>query len=272
MPTSIMSAPPSTSCVEDRGAGLQIGVAEHDEGAEHALAVAREHGGVAAHQPSPSRRLRLRHVLVAAPRQVDEQHAPLSLGQLQRMGESMGGFEGADDPLRPREQGEGVERLRVGRADIFGAAAVLEEGMLRARPRDNRAPPRPTSSRRSARPRPGAHRFRRRAGCPAGRAAGSRHARAPSRPLPAGSTPISRTLRVVDEIGEQAHRVGAAADAGDRRVGQPALRGQDLRARLLADHPLDIRAPSAGRDAGRRRCRADNGWSRSSPSSRAAPR
>ena len=37
MPSSSMSAPPSTSCVEDRGAGLEIRIAEHDEGAEHAL-------------------------------------------------------------------------------------------------------------------------------------------------------------------------------------------------------------------------------------------
>src|SRR5687768_18307494 len=43
----------------------------------------------------------------------------------------MGGFERADDPFRPRQQGEGGERFLVRRSDIFGAAAVLEMRMLR---------------------------------------------------------------------------------------------------------------------------------------------
>ena len=34
-------------------------------------------------------------------------------------------------PSDARQQGEGGQRLGVGRADIFGPAAVLEEGMLR---------------------------------------------------------------------------------------------------------------------------------------------
>ena len=42
----------------------------------------------------------------------------------------MGGFERADDPLRAGEQGEGGQRLLVRDADIIGAAALLEEGML----------------------------------------------------------------------------------------------------------------------------------------------
>src|SRR3546814_15533688 len=48
------------------------------------------------------------------------------------MGQSMGRFESADDTLRAGEESEGVERLPVRRTDIFGAAAVLEEGMLRS--------------------------------------------------------------------------------------------------------------------------------------------
>ena len=39
---------------------------------------------------------------------------------------------------------------------------------------------------------------------------------------------------------EQADGVGAAADAGDQRVRQPALRRQDLLARLGADHRLEV--------------------------------
>ena len=39
---------------------------------------------------------------------------------------------------------------------------------------------------------------------------------------------------------EQAHRVRAAADAGDQRVRQAALLGHDLRAHLVADHRLEV--------------------------------
>ena len=45
---------------------------------------------------------------------------------------------------------------------------------------------------------------------------------------------------VVEEAGEDADRVRAAADAGDDRVGQPALGREDLLARLVADHPLQL--------------------------------
>ena len=39
---------------------------------------------------------------------------------------------------------------------------------------------------------------------------------------------------------EQPHRVGAAADAGDRRVGQPALGFLQLLLGLFADHRLEV--------------------------------
>ena len=42
-------------------------------------------------------------------------------------------------------------------------------------------------------------------------------------PRPPASTPMSCTTVVVDERGEDAGRVGAAADAGDDVVGQPAF-------------------------------------------------
>ena len=92
-----------------------------------------EHGGIAgAHPIVPSRRCACSMSLSPRPGQVDDQNRLLArlLGQLQRMGEGVGGFEGADDPFRAGEQGEGVERLLIGRADIVGAAAVLEEGVL----------------------------------------------------------------------------------------------------------------------------------------------
>ena len=59
--------------------------------------------------------------------------------------------------------------------------------------------------------------------------------------------PVARRLDAVelhagvgDEGVEQAHRVRAAADAGDGGVGQPPLRLQDLRARLAADDGLQL--------------------------------
>ena len=45
---------------------------------------------------------------------------------------------------------------------------------------------------------------------------------------------------VVDVVVEGAHRVGAAAHAGDHGVGQLALGGQDLRTRLLRDDRLEV--------------------------------
>ena len=45
---------------------------------------------------------------------------------------------------------------------------------------------------------------------------------------------------VVEEAGEDADRVRAAADAGDDRVGEPALGREHLLARLVADHPLQL--------------------------------
>ena len=64
--------------------------------------------------------------------------------------------------------------------------------------------------------------------------------------------------RVVEEGMEQPHGVGAAADAGDQRIGQPALGLQHLRARLVADHRIGSRAPWPDRDAGRPPCRSGN--------------
>ena len=47
-------------------------------------------------------------------------------------------------------------------------------------------------------------------------------------------------LRVVQEGVEQAHGVGAAADAGDQAVGHAALGLDHLLARLVSDHRLEV--------------------------------
>jgi hypothetical protein len=48
------------------------------------------------------------------------------------VGQSVGGFEGAEDAFAASEELEGAQRIPVAAADIFGAAAVLEVGVLGA--------------------------------------------------------------------------------------------------------------------------------------------
>ena len=79
------------------------------------------------------------------------------------------------------------------------------------------------------------------------------------RTVAAGLDPLPRRLGadqlhagVVDERDEGADRVRAAADAGDHAVGQPAGLLEDLRARLVADDPLQVaheRGERRGADA-----------------------
>jgi hypothetical protein len=73
---------------------------------------------------------------------------------------------------------------------------------------------------------------------PAGQAGAMRHPVVDA--VAAGLDPDDRHLRVIEERMEQPHGVRAAADAGDQRVGQAALRLQHLLARLLADDRLEI--------------------------------
>ncbi len=56
----------------------------------------------------------------------------------------------------------------------------------------------------------------------------------------AGFDAVNLHLPVVEEIVEQAHRVRAAADAGDQRVGQPSFALQHLLAHFPADDRLEI--------------------------------
>ena len=54
--------------------------------------------------------------------------------------------------------------------------------------------------------------------------------------MPARLHAVDRHALVIEEGMKEADSVGAAADAGDQRVGQPALALQHLLARLPADH------------------------------------
>ncbi len=59
-------------------------------------------------------------------------------------------------------------------------------------------------------------------------------------PVPSGLDPVDRHALVIEERVEEAHRVGAAAYAGDERIGQAALALHDLLAHFLADHRLEV--------------------------------
>ena len=61
-----------------------------------------------------------------------------------------------------------------------------------------------------------------------------------STPVAAGLEAVQRHVGVGDEVGEDAERVGTAADAGGDRVGQPAVAVQHLGPGLGADHPLEL--------------------------------
>ena len=59
-------------------------------------------------------------------------------------------------------------------------------------------------------------------------------------PVAAGLDPDHPDIRLVEKRVKQPHRIRAAADAGDERVGQPALGASQLGARLVADDRLEI--------------------------------
>src|SRR4029453_8606334 len=74
-------------------------------------------------------RQHLLQVLVAAAAEADED---IRLFELARARERVRRLQCGDDPLGARQRAERVERFLVGRADVFGPAAVAEERVLRA--------------------------------------------------------------------------------------------------------------------------------------------
>ena len=156
-------------------------------------------------------------------------------------GERVRGLERRDDALQARELAERGERLRVGHRDVARAAAVAQVGVLGPGARDSRGRRRSSAPRGSGPPRPASPPSASRAGCPARppTVSGAPWRRV-SMPSPPASTPISSTSLVVEERGEDADRVRAAADAGDHARGQPPLALEHLRARLVADHALQV--------------------------------
>ena len=129
----------------------------------------------------------------------------------------------------------------IGDRDVAGAAGVAQVRVLGARRPDSRARPRSSAPRGSGRPRRRAI-GRQRAVQDAG--ASRRPSEAPWRPVsipsPRGLDADQLDVGVVEEGGEGADRVRAAADAGDHAARQRALGVERLLAGLVADHPLQV--------------------------------
>ncbi len=150
-PSSMRSAPAVGHRPHDLGRGVGVRVAGGDVG-DQRLAAARRaaprrracdaahHACPAGHARGSAVELGARQVghgadvLVAAARQVDQQ---VLVGahrrrQLHRVGHRVARFERRDDALGAAQAVEGGERLVVGDADVFGAADVLQVGVLGA--------------------------------------------------------------------------------------------------------------------------------------------
>ena len=92
-------------------------------------------------------------------------------------------------------------------------------------------------------------------------------------PVAAGLDADQLDLLVGDERGEDPDRVRAAADARDHARRQPALALEHLRARLVADHPLQVaHERRVGRRADDRADHVVRALRRSSPSRGSPPR
>ena len=182
-------------------------------------------------------------------------------------GERVRRLERRDDPLgRARAAGTRSSASLVGARDVLGAAGVAQVARARARRPGSRARPRSSAPRGSARPR--------RRGSTRARRAGRRSPRQPpsdARPSPA-STPIRSHLGVVDEGGEDADRVGAAADAGDHRVAAARPRPRASARAPRRRSPRCRSRTSAGYGAGPTPSRSRSGSSRRSRPSRGSPR
>src|SRR5262245_15620242 len=76
------------------------------------------------------------HVLVAAPREPDDQPrlAWQGGGDSDRVGDGVRGLERGEDALEAREEAEGLEGFLVGHRGVLGPARVLQPGVLGADP------------------------------------------------------------------------------------------------------------------------------------------
>ena len=176
------------------------------------------------------------HVLVAPPGQADQQGRvrPELTGHLLRSGERMGALDGGDDALGAGEQRHRVHRLGVADRPVRRSAGLVQPGMFGADAGVVEA------GRDGVRldglavvvleqVGPGAVQHADLAGADRGRMP------AGLEPVAAGLEPVQPDIGVPDEGGEQADRVGPAADTRQRRVGKRAGQRQQLGAGLVTD-------------------------------------
>ena len=146
--------------------------------------------------------------------------------------------------------------------DVFGAAAIVQPGVLRADRGVVEAGGNGVRERDLAVARPAAGSCRRRAARPA-TPPRKRAACSPSAsPRPPASTPISCTRCVRDERMEDADGVAAAAHAGEDGIGQAAFGFENLRGALPRRSRCENRAPSSDTDASRAPSPAGSGCRR----------
>ena len=181
------------------------------------------------------------HVLVAAAGKIDEQdlvrfHARRDLGGV---GERVARLERRNDAFEAAQIVERLERLVIGHRDVFGAATVLEPGVLGTHAGIIET---------------GGNRVRlddlavlilQQIGAVAVQHAGL--AGAQRRGVLAALQPVARGLdadqahRLFGNVGiENADGVGAAADARQHGIGMASGHLQHLLARLAADHRLEV--------------------------------
>ena len=124
---------------------------------------------VAGRASGSSQRLRhALHVLVAAPREVDQDDRAVggtSRASRMRVGDRVRRLERRQDAFEPRQRLEALERLGVGDVRVLGAARGRAATRARGRRRRSRARPRSSASARCCPPRPAA----RTCACPAAR-------------------------------------------------------------------------------------------------------
>ncbi len=181
------------------------------------------------------------HVLVAAAGEVDHHQVfPGKPGRtLEGLGQGVGRFQRGDDAFQAAAVVKGLQRLMVGAGHVFDALDLVQPGVLGADARVVEA---------------GGNRMRvgdlavfvlqeegavavQHARGAAGHAGG----------VLAGVDAVAGRFDaddlhalVIEERVEQADGVGAAADAGDQRVGQAAFLLHDLLAHFVADHRLEV--------------------------------
>ena len=152
----------------------------------------------------------------------------------------MRGLQRRDDPLQPRELGEGGQRLRVGDRDVAWRGRCRAGGRARGRRPGSRARPRPSAPRGSGPPRRRSPRRASRAGRRCGRRPARRRGGRVSSPSPAASTPISSTSASSMNGVKMPIELEPPPTQAITRAGSAALGGQRLLARLVADHPLQV--------------------------------